>query len=377
MGLVSDTGAAIDVEPGLDPWRAVPGQERAVAQLRASAPDPVHAFLFLGPPGAGKETAALVFAGEVLAASAATSDDAARYRRLAADGQHPDITIVRRVGAFVSAEQVDDIIRIAALKPMEGSRKVLVLDEFHLITNKPEVAGKLLKSIEEPPGGTVFIVLSDDLPDELITIASRCLEIGFPALSDDVVASVLVADGLDAERAARVSIAAYGDLDRARLLARDERFALRVDAWRAIPTRLDGSGATVALAVAELRAAIDDAALPLRDRQHAEADALTERIERYGQRGSGARALEELHRRQLRRLRTDELRMGFGELARTYRDRLLPSSAGGTGRALDPAQVDAVTAAVRLLAEATDSLIRNPTDELMLQALLLRLPALR
>lgn len=367
-------GEAVTPEPALapgldDPWAAVPGQERAVAQLRASAADPVHAYLFLGPPGSGATTAARVFAGEVLAATATDRAGVQRHRTLAAEDQHPDINVVRREGARILVGQATEIVRLASMRPVEGDRKVLVLEEFHLVADA--TAAKLLKTVEEPPGGTVFVILAEDVPDELVTIASRCVRVEFPAITTDVVARVLEDDGLDPDRAAEVAAAAHGDVDRARLLAADERFALRVAAWREVPRRLDGTGAVVAQTVAELRAAIDDASAALQQRHEAEVAEVEERIERYGQRGAGARRLAEAHRRQLRRLRTDEVRMGLGELAHAYRDALLAAAdAGADG----PARAEAAAGALAAIDDALDALVRNPNEELLLQALLLRLP---
>lgn len=356
-------------------WASVPGQERAVAQLRAAAPDPVHAYLFLGPPGSGKEEAARVFAGEVLAAAATSAAEAARHRELATGEGHPDVVVVRREGASITVAQAAEIVRLASLKPVEGSRKVLVLDEFHLVAEA--AAGKLLKTIEEPPAGTVFLILADELPDELITISSRCVRVELPALPDAVVAGALEAEGVDPDRAAEIAGAAHGDLDRARLLARDERFALRMAQWRGVPGRLDGTGAAVAAVVDELRAALDDAAAPLEARQVVEVAELDERIARYGQRGSGAKELEARHRRQLRRLRTDELRMGLAELAHHYRDVLVSAAIDGHGDSPGTVRdhVAEATDALTALYEAGEALLRNPNEELLLQALLLRLPA--
>lgn len=358
--------AALFEAPAGDPWGAVPGQDRAVAQLRAATTDPVHAYLFLGPPGSGKDAAARVFAGEVLAASTADPALAGRHRELAAADQHPDIVVVRREGASINVGQAAEVIRLASLKPVEGSRKVLVLDEFHLVADT--AAGKLLKTIEEPPGGTVIVVLADDVPDELVTIASRCVQVAFPALAPAVVADVLAQEGLDPGTAEQIATAAHGDLDRARLLASDERAAVRLAAWAAVPGRLDGRGATVAEVVTELRAAIDDAAGPLEVQQATEVEAVNERIERYGQRGSGAKVLEERHKRQLRRLRTDELRMGLGEMAHVYRQVVVGQAPAGV-----TVDVDHATAALDRIWAAIDALIRNPAEELFLQALLLDL----
>lgn len=353
-----------------DAWDAVPGQERAVALLRAAVADPVHAYLFVGPPGSGKEAAARVFAGELLATAAATPDDAQRHRELAALDQHPDASVFRREGASIRVEQAAEIVRQASLKPIEGNRKVLVLDEFHLVV--PATAGKLLKTIEEPPVGTFFVVLADEVTEDLVTIASRCVTVPFPALTDGVVAEVLVGEGLEPDRAAQVAAAAHGDIDRARLLASDERVALRLQAWGQLPVRLDGRGATVAAVVDELRGAIDDAAGPLQAQQEREVAALTERIERYGQRGSGAKVLDERHKRQLRRLRTDELRMGMAEMAHAYRRTVVGDVGAPAGISVDEA-----AGALDRIWVAVDALVRNPSEELYLQALLLDLPGSR
>lgn len=355
---------SVDSDPapiGTGAWGRVQGQAVAVGRLRAALVDPVHAYLLLGPPGSGKEAAARVFAGELLATAVDDPHEAARHRALAADDAHPDVAVVRREGAQISVDQARAIVRRASLKPVESRRKVLILEEMHLVVGP--AAATLLKTIEEPPDGTFVVVLADEVPDELVTVASRCVRVDFPGLTVDVVARALVAEGVDGDRAGEAAAAAHGDLDRARLLAADDRLALRLAAWRAVPDRLDGRGSTVAVVVDELRAAIDDATVPLKNRQTAEAAALAERAEAYGQRGAGARATEERHRRQLRRLRTDEIRLGLAELAHRYRLGLA-----------DPVSAAAAVAALDAVHQAGEALVRNPNEELLLQGLLGSLP---
>lgn len=357
--------------PGLevaeDAWADVVGQDAAVALLRSAASgDAPHAWLFVGPHGAGKRAAARAFAGDLLARehdAAGDADAAARARSLAHAENHPDLIVVERVGASISKDQAVDIVTRASRSAVEGSRKVMVLDEFHLLADA--VAPRLLKTIEEPPAGTFFVVLADELPPELITIASRCVRVDFAPLTVAVIAAALEAEGVAPGRAAEVAAFAAGDLGRARLLATDERLALRLAAWRELPKRLDGSGFAAARAIDELRATIDDAEAPLQERHAAEVAELNERIERYGQRGSGAKALEDRHKREIRRLRTDELRMGLAALAGAYREELAVAH--------DPTAAIAGLAAIQTLAE---DLIRNPNEELQLIALATRLPGL-
>ena len=70
----------------------------------------------------------------------------------------------------------------------------------------------MLKTIEEPPAVTVFLVLADQVTPELVTIASRCVRILFAALATEVVAAQLVESGIDDQTAAVAALAAEGDL---------------------------------------------------------------------------------------------------------------------------------------------------------------------
>lgn len=343
-------------------WDDVIGQPAAVAQLQAAVRAPVHAYLFAGPRGTGKRAAARAFAGELLAAGQ-PPERQARHRSLARAEQHPDVVLVVPEGRSLRRDEADVIILEGSRSPIEGSRKVIVVDRFH--TAEPEAAASLLKTIEEPPPTAVFVLLAEEVPPEHITIASRCVRIDFPAVPAAAIAEHLVGAGIDAAIAAQIADAARGNVERARLLSEDERFAARRQAWHDVPSELDGTGAAVARLVAGLRALIDDAQVPLAARHGAETAELQEREEQFGLRGSGRRALEERHRREVRLLREDELRLGLATLAARYRDRLVDAD--------DPAPYVAALARINAAAEA---LIRNPNEALLLEALLLELPPL-
>ncbi len=124
-----------------------------------------------------------------------------------------------RTGPSISVEQAAEIVRVAALAPAESARKVLILDEFHLI--RPEAAARLLKTIEEPPPITVFIVLAEQVTPELVTIASRCVRVDFRPLSQATIVAELRRGGVEEEVAIEAARGASGNLDRARLLATD------------------------------------------------------------------------------------------------------------------------------------------------------------
>ena len=266
----------------------------------------------------------------------------------------------------ISAEQVNEIIRNANLAPVEGERKVMVLHEFHLLDATG--AARLLKTLEEPPPSTVFIVLADQVPPELVTIASRCVRIEFSHIPDPLIESTLIAEGTDAAVAANAAASARGDLDRARLLAIDPGLMERRDTFAGLPARLDGTGRTVVALCAEVAGLIDKAATPLAKRQAEEVTRLEARVRELGERGSGRKQLEERHKRELRRHRIDEWRNGLAVMAGVVPRRPGGRLAAPTGRA--PAQ------AVHRIHAALEALDRNPNEILLLQSLLLDLPSL-
>ncbi len=346
-----------------DVFDQVVGQEPAVAHLRAAVRSPVHAYLLVGPPGTGKRSAARAFAAALLCPHGGTDGCDVCARALAE--VHPDLVVVEREGAFLSIERAREIRRLAMRTPNEAGRKVLLLTELHLAQ---DAVAPLLKVVEEPPPSTIFLILADHVPHELVTIASRCVRIDFGPLGTALLAATLVGEGVAPGIAADVAEAAGGRLDRARLLASDESFAVRRAAWRSVPSRLDGTGATVAVMAAELVELLATAgAAPLEARHAAEAAALEERVKMAGERGSGRKDLATRHRRELRRLRTDELRFGLATLAALYRDALVDE------RVEAPACLGALDA----LQKASEALTYNPTEGLFMQALLLRLPPFR
>jgi DNA polymerase III subunit delta' len=419
---------------GLD---ALVGQEAAVSTLRAAAARPVHAYLFVGPPGTGKLTAAMAFAAMLIcpnggaaanvheaevheaAGAEAAEDEAAEDEAAGAEaagdgaagdnltrekangsqpnasqpnarqlnasedncetcrrvleGVHPDVVIVEREGAALTIEQAREVTRVAARSSLEGGRSVVILPDLHLAR---ETVPALLKTIEEPPGDTVFIGLAEFVPAELETIASRSARVDFRPLGDPEIAAVLQAEGVAPERAAALARLAGGRLDRARLLATDQEAEARRQSWEAVPARLDGTGATVSLLAEELVELLKRSAGPLSARQQAEATELAERYARDsaslpGRAGQGmarasGRELEERHRREQRRQRTDELRTGLAALAGAYRDRAVAGTLAPARAAEAVALVDALSA----------DLAYNPGELLALQALLLRLDRL-
>ncbi|HUV18785.1 MAG TPA: hypothetical protein VMW33_09925 [Ilumatobacteraceae bacterium] len=356
----TSTETSIEIAPG-PIWDGVIGQADAVRQLRSAADrGAVHAYLFAGPAGSTKLQAARAFAARLMTGS---EDADQRDASLILRGEHPDVREVRRSGARIDVEQARSIIHEASLTPSEGASKVMILDEFHLLA--PEGAGRLLKIIEEPPDTVTFLILADFVPHDLITISSRCARIDFRTIGADVIAAQLVAEGVAPAAAMAAARAAHGDLERARVLATDPALAERRAAFAEAPHELDGTGAVAMRTAAHLLGLIDAASEPLAARHAAEVAELDERIKAYGERGSGKKQLDERHKRELRRYRTDELRSGLAAMAATYRD-----------TAVNPAttDVDSCADAVRRIHRAMETLDRNPNEKLLVESLLWSLP---
>ena len=350
----------------------VPGQARAVAALRAAARRPVHAYLLTGPAGTGKAAAAVSFAAMLLCPSGGDGTCDTCRRVLA--GAHPDVATVEREGAFITIDTAREAARLAARSPVEGDRKILVLPDFHLVR---DAGPALLKTIEEPPASAVFVILAEYVPPELITIASRCVPVEFAPLAPTTVIAELVADGASPALAEELAAAAGGRLDRARMLAADPEFEARRQAWLSVPGRLDGRGHAAAVLAEELVGLLDRSVAPLKARQDQEMAALEARnaralevngkVGRGGRGGlkAGVRELEDRHKREVRRQRTDEMRTGLAILAGVYRDRMAAATNPGAQRV--------AADSVGLITALGAALSNNPGELLALQALLCRL----
>lgn len=341
------------------------GQPAAVRLLKASLARPLHAYLFVGPPGTGRRQAAIGFAAALFCPTGGCGS--CESCRAVLSERHPDLVVVERQGAAITVAQTSEVTRLAALSPRVAPYQVLVLVDFDLAG---DVGASLLKTIEEPPETTVVVVTAESVPSSFVTIASRCAQVPFRRLSESDVVESLVREGTDRAGAEAVARASEGRLDRARILSADPGYATRLERWRSLPSSLDGSGATVARLATELIDALEEPLEVLRAGQSAELEHLNEQARASGERSLRGRAeLEAGFRREQRRLLTDELRAGLAVLAGVYRERLAGAGAG-PARARSAALAVEATA---LLDEAAARLRLNVNQTLLLEWLLLRL----
>jgi len=186
-------------------------QERAVSILRRALRSGrmPHAYLFSGPTGVGKETAARALAARLLCADEKLPPDADACGRcpschLVATGNHPDFHLIHRGlhrlhpdpairarrGLFLGVDLVRHfVIEPAGTRPTQGNRRVFLFREAERMNEEAQNA--LLKTLEEPPGAACLILVTSSAERLLPTIRSRCQHVPFGHLPLDYVAREL------------------------------------------------------------------------------------------------------------------------------------------------------------------------------------------
>ncbi len=134
-------------------------------------------------------------------------------------GNHPDILSVSASGAIIKVDQIRALCARLALKPYEARTRFAIIAEAHKLN--AEAGNTLLKTLEEPPACTVFILTAPQASDLLPTIVSRCQHIRFQPLSPaSLIAGIQAAHRLDADAAAVIAAMAGGSMTRAGTMAR-------------------------------------------------------------------------------------------------------------------------------------------------------------
>lgn len=150
--------------------------------------------LFWGPEGVGKRSTAIAFA-KALNCSAGKDDACGECLscRKIEHGNHPDLKIIKPTGKTrtIKVALVDEMIDLSSYRPFEAAWRVFIIQDAERM-NEPS-QNHFLKTLEEPPSATVFLLLSEFPRMLLPTIRSRCQQVRFGALRMETVKSVLLA----------------------------------------------------------------------------------------------------------------------------------------------------------------------------------------
>lgn len=207
-----------------------------------------HAYLFHGPEGVGKRAVAFALAAALVCSRRRPDGNACGSCPecvACRAGSHPDVRYVEPAteAGHLTIQQVRELRGWLGLSPARGRHKAAVLDRVERMT--PEAANAFLKALEEPPPGSLVVLLTADAGSVLPTIRSRALPLHFGPVAAERIEAALVARGLPPEVARRRAALARGRPGRALEANNPEEEAFRqarewlVRAMSAPPPELD------------------------------------------------------------------------------------------------------------------------------------------
>jgi DNA polymerase-3 subunit delta' len=289
-----------------------------------------HAWVFTGPPGSGRSSAAVAFAQALVCPSLGCGTCNACLS--AANGGHPDVEIIRTEGLSIKIDEVRELLARVAWAPSMGGWRVVVMEDADRLTES--AANALLKAIEEPGNRTVWLLCAPTLHDVLPTIRSRCRHMQLVTPSTKDVAAVLQSrDGISpqmADFAARVS---QGHIGRAKYIATNEHVrSNRKEILKSV-TQLNNVADAFKAAQRLVDIATEDAKAAAEVRDEKEQDELAQAYGKgatgRGMASGGSKALKELEKEQktrTTRMVRDSLDAALLDIATFFRDIMMVQS---------------------------------------------------
>ena len=315
------------------------GQEHIIEILRGAvaasrtgeeSQEMTHAWVFTGPPGSGRSSAAVAFAQALICPNngCGTCSDC----NSAKTHGHPDVEIIRTEGLSIKVEEVRELLTRVAWAPSMGGWRVVVMEDADRLTES--AANALLKAIGEPGTRTVWLLCAPTLHDVLPTIRSRCRHLQLRTPSLEAVTNVLInrnhiAPGM-ADFAARVS---QGHIGRAKYLATNESVRSNRKTIMLLPLQLGSLAAAFQAAQTLVDLATTEANASSDERDEKEIEKLQEAYGKgatgRGMATGGAKAVKELEKEQKSRstrMVRDSIDGALLDIATFYRDVMMVQS---------------------------------------------------
>ncbi len=334
-----------------------------------------HAYLFLGAPGAGKTEAARALAECVVCPHGGddTCDECLRVKH----GTHPDVKFLQPSSATgYLVPQVRELIADTTLAPVRSHAKVYVLEQAE--TLRGAAANALLKTVEEPPEGVMFILIARTAAAVMPTLVSRCQQVPFRVVSSGAAEhTVELASGL-AGSEARIALSVAGTPERAAaFLASPDRRKVRRLMVRALDQLARADSWDVLISARELVSAVKAPLAALKEAQEA---ALGEHADYLA--NSAMKKIEEANKRELTARERSGMMEALSAAESLLRDVLLrcegvdepivnEDASDIVDRIASSTCTKGVLDALDAVHEAANDLAHNVTPQLAFEAMLL------
>ena len=302
----------------------------AASRTGEESQEMTHAWVFTGPPGSGRSSAAVAFAQALICPNNGCGN--CSDCNSAKTHGHPDVEIIRTEGLSIKVEEIRELLTRVAWAPSMGGWRVVVMEDADRLTES--AANALLKAIEEPGTRTVWLLCAPTLHDVLPTIRSRCRHLQLRTPSLEAVTSVLIhrdhiAPGM-ADFAARVS---QGHIGRAKYLATNESVRSNRKIIMQLPLQLGSIAAAfqAAQTLVDLATTEANSSSDVRDVQEIEKlqEAYGKGATGRGMATGGAKAVKELEKEQKSRstrMVRDSIDGALLDIATFYRDVMMVQS---------------------------------------------------
>ncbi|HWI41267.1 MAG TPA: DNA polymerase III subunit delta', partial [Verrucomicrobiae bacterium] len=173
-------------------FAGIVGHDRELSILKRAlhAGRVAHAYLFEGVEGCGKKTAALALVQALFCGGVEPCGGCPSCRKIASL-QHADLHLLEPDGAQIKIDQVRELQKALSYRPIEAPRKACIIDQADRLN--PAAGNALLKTLEEPPGNALIILVTSAPSAVLPTILSRCQRLEFSPVPQEAIRQLLEA----------------------------------------------------------------------------------------------------------------------------------------------------------------------------------------